>query len=150
MSRPGHLFVYGTLLFDEVVRALTGRRFGTRRATLHGFARHAIVRGGRHETYPAIQSQPGGAVHGRLVLDVDEHSMRRIDDYENNPPEYQRLPVRVECDGGSRLPAVTYVASTSLHPFLAGTWSMEQFEQEHLADTLRDLIPKLRREPGQP
>lgn len=154
MNRPPpppqstHLFVYGTLLFDEIVQALTDRTFGTLEVTLHEFARHAIVRQGQREAYPAIRSRASGKVHGRVLLNVDDRSMRLIDRYENDPPEYERVTIRVECDGGNPLQANTYIASPTLRPLLHGDWHVEQFQREHLTKYVREIIPQLRREFG--
>lgn len=145
-SRTAHLFVYGTLMFDEVVSALTDRTFRTRPATLRGFARHAVLRDGRRQAYPAIWRQPSGVVAGRLLLDVDERSMRLIDYYENDPPDYERMSVVVKCDGDQSLQATTYVALSSTHPFLADDWHGQQFERVHLTKYVQEVIPQLVRQ----
>jgi len=141
---PSILFVYGTLMFDEILLALTGRTFPTRPATLQGFARHTIVRRGEPETYPAIRRRASANVRGRLLLGVDDASMRWIDCYENDPPEYERVSVRLECDGGDPVQAATYVARPILHPFLTGEWYPDRFERDHLTEYVQELIPQLR------
>src|SRR2546428_5252288 len=55
------LFVYGTLMDEERLEQLTGRRFPRRRATLEGFARVVAAHG-----YPTIVPQAGGPGGGGL------------------------------------------------------------------------------------
>lgn len=147
-SNTAHLFVYGTLLFDQVVRALTDRTFPTCPANLHGFARHVILRDGHREPYPAIWPQSSGVVPGRVLLDVDERSLMLIDHFESDPPDYERASVVVDCGAGESLRAITYVALPRLRPCLAGEWCMDEFRANALADYVRRVIPQMRRELG--
>jgi len=142
------LFVYGTLLFDEVVRALTDRTFRSVPACLPGYARCTILRNGLREAYPAIRPHRTGRVAGRLLLEVKDRSLRWIDRFESDPPDYQRCQVIAKCNDGREIQAFTYVARPSLIPFLEGEWSPEQFKSEHLDDYLTRVIPEVRRQTG--
>jgi gamma-glutamylcyclotransferase (GGCT)/AIG2-like uncharacterized protein YtfP len=144
------LFAYGTLLLDEVVHALTDRTFRTLPARLHGYRRHTIIRHGNEmcEAYPAIQPSPVGIVVGRLLLEVDEHSLKLIECFESDPPDYERTPVEVQIDGGAKTQAITYVAHPSLSACLKGEWYLEVFARNHLQDYLTRVIPEMRRQAG--
>src|SRR5437764_1029779 len=63
------LFVYGTLIDEWRLEALTGRRFPRRPATLDGFARRALRAG-----YPTVERSSDARVDGFLVEDVDPAS----------------------------------------------------------------------------
>ena len=100
------LFVYGTLLDEERVHALTGRRFRRRPATLEGFARLTAAHG-----YPTIVPAPGGQVDGLLLEDVDAQSLAALDAYEDAGRLYARRPVEVVA-GGRRVACEVYVSLT--------------------------------------
>jgi len=142
------LFVYGTLLFDEVVQAVTDRGFRSVPARLRGYVRCAIIRDGRHEPYPACRPEPPGVISGRLLFDVDDRSMNLIDRFESEPPDYECRPVLVECDDGQLVEASTYVALPSLIRYLAGEWSVDQFRKDHLTHYLASVIPEMRKQTG--
>jgi gamma-glutamylcyclotransferase (GGCT)/AIG2-like uncharacterized protein YtfP len=142
---PTTLFVYGTLLFDEIVQALTCRTFQTTPALLRGFVRRSIARQGQTEAYPAITPEDSGRVRGRLLLEVDSVSARWIHAFESEPPDYQLTPVRVESEDGEIIPATTYVARPYLAAQLSGPWNPAGFEQRHLARYVGNLIPEMRR-----
>src|SRR3989442_3383777 len=72
------LFVYGTLMDEERLEQLTGRRFSRRRATLEGFARVVAAHG-----YPTIVPQAGGRGDGGLLREVDAASLAAVDGYED-------------------------------------------------------------------
>jgi gamma-glutamylcyclotransferase (GGCT)/AIG2-like uncharacterized protein YtfP len=95
------LFVYGTLLSEDLVRKLTGRLFPKRPATLEGFER--IEPPG---DYPYIAPKPGARVDGSLLDGIDAASLGKLDAYEGDG--YLRTPVEVSA-GGVRVRCETYV-----------------------------------------
>ena len=88
------LFVYGTLMDEERLAQLSGRRFPRRRAALEGFARVLAAHG-----YPTIVPKPGGRVEGVLVEGVDAASLAALDAYEDAGRLYGRRPAEVLVDG---------------------------------------------------
>lgn len=102
MSRPPRLlFVYGTLLFPEVLTALLGRCPPARPARLHGHRRLAL----RGRDYPALVAAEGHTVEG-MLLAVTAAELARLDAYEAE--EYRRVAVRVE-DGAGAAPVAAWV-----------------------------------------
>lgn len=144
--RRENLFVYGTLLLDELVTALTGIQIRSARAELQGYSRHCIVRDGRPDAYPAIRPCPSGTVIGRVLFDVDEQSMRMIDCFESDPPDYDRIEVEVTLEERKIIPAVAYVAKPSLTQWLTGEWSEAAFAKDHLKHYLSSVVPETIRE----
>ena len=121
------LFAYGTLLFAPVLRAVAGRAFASRPATLHGFARRRLI----GEIFPAIvESRAGDSVTGVIYLDLDDDAWRRLDRFEGEL--YSRRSVLVRCDGGEQ-PAFTYVLQPAFHDRLGPEpWEAESFARDHL------------------
>jgi len=101
------LFVYGTLMDEERLHRLTGRRFARRGARLEGYARRAH-RGG----YPTVVPWAVGCVDGLLIEDVDPASLRVLDRYEDEGRLYVRRPVEVT-SGGRRIVCEAYLGVTS-------------------------------------
>ena len=101
------LFVYGTLMDEERLEKLTGRRFRRRRATLAGFARVLAAHG-----YPTIVPQAGSQVEGILVENVDAASMAALDADEDEGRLYARRPAEVLVDG-ERVACEVYVCLTT-------------------------------------
>ena len=100
------LIVYGTLMDEERLEQLTGRRFPRRRARLEGFARILAGHG-----YPTIVPQAGARVEGVLVEGVDAASLAALDAYEDAGRLYARRPAEVLVDG-ERVPCDVYVGLT--------------------------------------
>ena len=86
------VFVYGTLLDDARVRAVTGRIFSRRRAELRGHRR--VWPTGR---YPYLVADPSASVHGDLLEDVDPAALEALDAYEDVGTLYIRDEAVVSC-----------------------------------------------------
>lgn len=69
------LFVYGTLLFPEILKNLTGKSFRSIPATLYKY-KHCKV---TETDYPAIIKNENAKTEGMLLFDVDEKSMKKIE-----------------------------------------------------------------------
>jgi gamma-glutamylcyclotransferase (GGCT)/AIG2-like uncharacterized protein YtfP len=145
------VFVYGSLLFDEVVERLTGKLFRAEEASLADHARYAVKEEGRVAKGPAIICEPGKVVQGRLLRDIDSDTLRILDRFECGDPDhsrYERVSVSVTLQSGEVVPAETYRAATELRPFLCGDWSEKDFKAGHLEFYLNEWIPLLRQEWG--
>lgn len=70
------LFVYGTLMFPEVVKELTGNEFITKKAAIAGYVRYGI------NGIPGIIKKKKSKVTGKLLLDVDNESLNKITFFE--------------------------------------------------------------------
>jgi gamma-glutamylcyclotransferase (GGCT)/AIG2-like uncharacterized protein YtfP len=92
----GRLFVYGTLRDPECQRAVTGRLFPARPATLRGF-RRVDPPGG----YPYLVADDGAVVEGVVLGDIDAEALARLDHYEDEGRLYVRRAVTVVVDGAA-------------------------------------------------
>lgn len=101
----GRLFVYGTLRDGACQRAVAGRTFPARPATLRGY-RRVEPSGG----YPYLVADPHGVVDGIVLDDVDAAALRRLDRYEDEGRLYVRRSVTVAA-GGATVPCDVYVGA---------------------------------------
>jgi gamma-glutamylcyclotransferase (GGCT)/AIG2-like uncharacterized protein YtfP len=126
-----HGFTYGSLMFDEVMRAVADQQgLVSIPATLKGWERFAI----RNASYPAARrGKPQASIRGVLWLDLSESAWKRLDAFEGDA--YRRAAVEVHCDSGMH-PAWVY---EFLDPglLLPQDWDEATFRQQHLADFFR-------------
>ena len=121
------LFVYGTLITDEVMKRVTGRTFQGRKAVLPGFARYRI----KEASYPGIVPHADSIVQGKLYFNIDHDSLTRLDDFENDL--YVRVKVQVRADDGRTYEAFTYqVKDTETGSLSDEQWDIEEFKSEHI------------------
>jgi gamma-glutamylcyclotransferase (GGCT)/AIG2-like uncharacterized protein YtfP len=90
------LFVYGTLLDDAQVRAVTGRTFRRRPAVLAGHRRVWPT-----GSYPYLVVDPGSSVTGALLDGIDAKTLAALDAYEDVGNLYVRDEIVVTCGGES-------------------------------------------------
>ena len=123
-----HIFTYGSLMIPSVMEAVTGSRFASRNAILHGYARFSL----KGATYPGVIPQQGATTNGVLYLDVDPASVARLDAFEG--AFYDRVGVEVETAEAGRLTAQVYVVATPhRHRLSSAAWRLDDFRREHLA-----------------
>lgn len=114
------LFVYGTLLFTEVLTALLDRVPAREPATAVGWRVAALP--GR--LYPGLVPHRGGAATGMVISGLDAAEARLLDAYEDSG---YRLTGIALADGRS---CPSYVWRTEA---LAEDWSPDGFAADHLA-----------------
>ena len=94
MPRAARLFVYGTLLDDDRLQAVVGRRLPRRAARL---ARHRRIWPAGE--YPYLVPDPTASVEGVLIEGLDVRTLAALDAYEAVGHLYVRERVVVTCDG---------------------------------------------------
>ena len=130
------LFVYGTLLFPEILEVVLGRVPDFKDGILSDYHRFNIHDGINTRLYPAISNQPGGLVEGRLLLDLSYDERQVLDAYEGR--EYFKKTVQVQCEG-QLVEAEVYIWHTAGKDLLKGSWSPSNFKIHHLDQYVRDL-----------
>lgn len=121
IAQRGDLFVYGTLQFPEVLRALLGRIPDSSPITLDGWRAAALAR----RTYPGLV--PANAtVPGMLLTGLRAAELEVLDEYESGPYDLRELSMT---DGR---PAWSYVW-TDASCVLASDWSADEFAAQHLS-----------------
>lgn len=120
-------FAYGSLIFDSVVRAVTGGTFESEQATLKGFARYTV----QGATYPGLIPDARQVVKGTLYRHVTSHALRLLDRFEGE--YYERCTVTVETAEGRKDQAETYVIREAYRHLLSEeAWDPQIFERNHL------------------
>ncbi|MFJ2744400.1 gamma-glutamylcyclotransferase family protein [Streptomyces sp. NPDC087440] len=128
-ARPDTLFVYGTLRFPEVLRAVLGRVPAGAPALAPGWRAAAL----EHRAYPGLVASPGSTTRGVLLADLTVAEWRLLDAYEGAEYDLRRIAL----EGGTPY-GWTYVWSGTAG-VLPATWDAEAFHT-HQLDTFLTLI----------
>ncbi|KAL6005378.1 hypothetical protein ACLOJK_005945 [Asimina triloba] len=128
------VFVYGSLLEDEVVRALLKRVPLSSPALLNGYHRFSI----KGRVYPAIIPLENKNVAGRfqeVLFGLTETELHVLDTFED--VEYERQTVEISLmESTKKFHAQAYVWVNKDDPNLYGDWNFEEWRQLHMADFL--------------
>ena len=117
-----NLFVYGTLLDEEIMQRVCGTSFTGIQAVLSGYRCRKVV----NQRYPAIRPCPSEQVAGMLYLDVSASVLKALDRYEGD--QYQRCSLQVDTASERDVSAEVYVLTTgNAHLLSAETWDLGTF-----------------------
>jgi gamma-glutamylcyclotransferase (GGCT)/AIG2-like uncharacterized protein YtfP len=137
-----NFFVYGSLLFGEVMQAVTGTRYEGECASISGYARF-LVSGA---TYPGLIPSEGDRVKGILYSGITEASMDWLDAFEGK--YYHRQRVFASTRTVDSVAAETYVFRIAYRELLTDQpWDADRFRKEHLSAFLRSYQGFTRVEP---
>jgi len=100
-----NVFTYGSLMIPSVMVAVTAKHFQMLKACLNEYARFKV----KAESYPGIVFKRDAATDGIVHCDVDDLSLKLLDDFEGEL--YKRVSVRVEANQSGPLIAETYIIS---------------------------------------
>ncbi|KAM0059341.1 putative gamma-glutamyl cyclotransferase [Helianthus debilis subsp. tardiflorus] len=125
------VFVYGSLLADDVVQALLNRLPQVSPAILNGYHRFSI----KGRDYPAILPVENKKVTGRVLTGLSATELDILDMYEDD--KYDKRVVDVSLlDASEVLQAYAYVWGNNTDPDLYGEWDFEEFKESKLKDYL--------------
>ncbi|CAN1324158.1 AIG2-like protein D [Linum perenne] len=129
----GHkVFVYGSLMADEVVRVLLNRVPHSSAALLNSYHRFSI----KGRVYPAILPVDNKKVKGRVLFGITDPELLVLDIFED--VEYQRRTVEVSlCEEEKKLQVYTYVWGNKDDPDLYGEWDFEEWKKAHMSDFVK-------------
>lgn len=130
-----HIFVYGSLLFPEITKKLTGKSFKTFPAILEGYKMYGV----RDCDYPAIVQQEGSKTVGLLIENMDDLSLAIISFYEGE--EYEKRQVTVNSDSKST-DVLTFVWVNGYEFLVNEEWDFRKFEKSSLEHYLDVVIPE--------
>lgn len=145
------LFVYGTLMNDEVLASLLTGRFAKTKALLSGYQCLAVL----NEDYPAIRPAKDSMVNGELISGLSPEHLRVLDQYEGK--YYQRTTVTVvttensECDSvcsrecnrgcNRKYQCETYVFKQQYYNLLSESgWSNAVFRTKYMQAFINNVI----------
>jgi gamma-glutamylcyclotransferase (GGCT)/AIG2-like uncharacterized protein YtfP len=117
-----HVFAYGTLMFPEVWREVTGLNSVGVEGLLQGFAAYRV----RDAVFPGIIRSPGSVVPGILYCDVPPAPVDQLDRFEDD--FYVREQVTVKTLDGRLHEAEAYVVlPKNSHVLTTEIWTRESF-----------------------
>lgn len=132
------IFVYGSLQFQDVIEAVSGRRFPAEDAVLHGYRRRRI----QNHSFPGIRPDSAEKTQGQILRDVLEADLQVLDAFEGDLYERKTVSVRI---GSDRLQtdteAFAYVIRDEFADWMsAESWDLGWFQKNEL----RSFIPRCR------
>jgi len=128
------VFTYGSLVFPEVMRAVTRRSFAHEPARIADWVRVCF----RDASYPGLRERAGGSTPGILWRGVDPESLERLDRYETKA--YERRALTVRTGDGKNVRAQVYVVGAAYLRLLSSEpWDRSKFARESLRDFVRML-----------
>lgn len=117
-----HLFAYGTLMCDDIMREVAGFLPIQVPGILKGYRRWAV----RDAPYPALVTDQEGHVEGVVYWNVPPSAWERLDRFEGEM--YDLRAVEIELKDGTTLPAATYVVRPEfLDRLESSDWEFAKF-----------------------
>jgi gamma-glutamylcyclotransferase (GGCT)/AIG2-like uncharacterized protein YtfP len=117
-------FAYGTLMCEDIMLAVTGRRLGSLRGFLRDYQRRTV----KGEVYPGLIPGRGGIVEGIVYRDLRDADWALLDTFEGEM--YQRQIVHVNLEDRTSIEAHTYVVRPEfVHRLEASEWDFAKFRQ---------------------
>ncbi|KAI5403454.1 hypothetical protein KIW84_050866, partial [Lathyrus oleraceus] len=132
LNQSHSVFVYGTLLADEVVRTVINRVPQSAPATLSDYHRYKI----KDRVYPAILPVQTKKVTGRVLLDISGPELHLLDEFED--VEYTRNEVEVLfTDNSENLRVYAYIWANPNDPDLYSEWDFEEWKKTQMNDFVK-------------
>jgi len=132
------VFVYGSLIFSELVKALTGTTFSTKGGILPDFKCFAV----NGADYPAVVFHKGSSVKGKILLNVDDRSLEILRFYEGDEYECITASIHTENETTKALVFVWKGANARLN----GSWNENRFKVTSLETYISEVAPATRTE----
>ena len=128
------LFIYGTLISQEVYQLVTGRDRTGIEAVVHGYS----VRRLPGAVYPVMIESPGESAVGLILPNLTQNELNRLDAYEDS--FYERLIVTAQITNGQKTDAWAYILpqNHNIKPSQE-IWTYDEFAANHLKDFLLRL-----------
>ncbi|CAI0438816.1 unnamed protein product [Linum tenue] len=127
------VFVYGSLMADEVVHVLLNRVPQSSSAILNNYHRCGI----KGRVYPAIIPMEDKSVEGRVLCEITQPELEILDTFE--AVEYERHTVEVSLPE-KKLEVNTYIWLNKDDPDLYGEWDVEEWRRLHMSEFLEMTV----------
>ena len=126
-----NLFTYGTLIFPEIMTAVTGRTFRSVESSIDDYKAYKV----RGQVFPGAVSSAGDSLSGRVYFDLDPVSSQILDIFEGDL--YDRINIDLIQDT-ERVPVSIYrFRKQSSLELEDNDWSADYFYQHHYMDYLQ-------------
>ncbi|EIE26750.1 AIG2-like protein [Coccomyxa subellipsoidea C-169] len=127
-----NVFVYGTLMSEEVVAALIRRAPRQQPAKIRGYRRHRI----KGFIFPAIvPAEESDEVNGLVLYGLNCEEMEVFDEFEGE--EYYKTDATPILADGSQVDASVYVWQDSARHLLYGKWDYQEWRRKHLENYVK-------------
>jgi len=122
-----NIFVYGSLMFDDVWNRIVQHRYEKHAAVLSGYKRLSV----KGEGYPGLVKSFNSSVEGVVYFDVTAQDIKRLDRFEGG--YYKKIPVTVTCETGQVVNADVYLFNKRNRRLLNNKqWDPVRFQAHHL------------------
>lgn len=123
----GHVFVYGSLMFEPVWERVVDGHYQSVSAILKDHERLAI----HGALFPGVRARTGAQVQGKVWMNVTVEDLHRLNHFESD--FYDLTQATVDVTDGSQLPVSFYLVNQSWHHILdSRPWDERVFEKDHL------------------
>ena len=129
------VFVYGSLLFPEITKKLTGKSFKTLPAIVEGYKMYCV----KGCDYPAIVRENGTFTNGKVLLDVEESDILKMSFFEGDEYEKKKISVLVN---GKPEDAFVFVWVKGNDLLDDEEWDFQEFEKNSLEYYINEVIPE--------
>jgi len=139
MTSSANIFLYGSLIFPSVYRAVTGTERPMVDAILPGYRRFGTDQPSSHGC-PVVVPSPSHHVCGKVIFGVSLSELAILDLFEEvQEGLYMRDSVTVLIER-AEAPAFVYVCGPTSRDHLCGEWCPEEFEARYLEEFLRGPV----------
>jgi gamma-glutamylcyclotransferase (GGCT)/AIG2-like uncharacterized protein YtfP len=130
-----HIFVYGSLLFSEIIEGLTSKSFKTEKAILTGFKRCKV----KGCDYPAAIPDFNAEIFGKVIFNVDEKSIQMLTFFEGE--QYRKTIANITVQN-KPIEVVLYEWQDDYVLLENQDWDMENFRMNSLDYYVQKIIPE--------
>ena len=129
------IFVYGTLMNEEVFSHFANGKFEKYEATLSDYKRVKVI----GKSYPAIRPNSSCCVEGLLITGLSSRNLEILDEFEGE--FYDRVPVVVDISQDEQHSCEAYVFKEEYEYMLSNeSWCNNTFREKYLKDYLRGHV----------
>lgn len=127
-----NIFVYGPLMFPEIIQAVVGRKLSYRAGLLRGYVRVGV----RDQPQAALFPFPDTSTQGLVYVEVDQAASKKMDVFLGSL--FDRVEVNIETDDGEWIEAETHVFKVRKRKLLTSKpWDADEFRRKHLSEFIQ-------------
>ena len=127
------LFVYGTLIFDEILSKILGKRH----ISVPGLLEHYKIRKFYNAEYPGIIPDITSSVLGKIILDITEQDVSILDAYEGIM--YKRTTLKIKTSSKEYYCQVYVVDDSYKKRLTEEPWCPLDFRNNSLNNYIKNL-----------
>lgn len=127
------LFVYGTLIFDEILSKLLGKNH----ASIPGLLENYKIKKFNNAEFPGIVKDATSNVLGKIILDINDHDTSILDTYEG--VMYKRIILKVKTISNEYGCQVYVVDDYYKRKLSEEAWCPLEFRNKYLNNYIKNL-----------